>query len=77
MNRRLAWIIGVSTVAAIVLASAAGVALTDDLRVVGLAIAGITPIAAGLVGYFEWRADLRRRALADRQDDRRNHYKMK
>jgi uncharacterized membrane-anchored protein len=71
MTRTLAWMVGLSTVAAILLASVAGLWLTNDLRVVGLVIVGITPIAAGLVGYFEWRANLRRKALADRQDDRR------
>lgn len=71
MTKILAWMVGLSTVAAIVLASLAGVWLTNDLRIVGLVIVGITPIAAGLVGYFEWRANLRRKVLDERQDERR------
>ena len=71
MTKILAWMVGLSTVAAIVLASLAGVWLTNDLRIVGLVIVGITPIAAGLVGYFEWRANLRGKVLDERQDARR------
>ena len=70
MTKGLAWIAGLSTVAAIVLASAAGAWLTDDLRLVGVAIAAIMPIAAALVGYFDWRMNLRRSVLADREDVR-------
>jgi hypothetical protein len=70
MTRGLAWIAGLGTAAAVALASGAGVWLTDDLRLVGVAIAGIMPIAAALVGYFEWRANLRRSALAERADAR-------
>jgi hypothetical protein len=71
MTKRLVWIAGLSTVAAIILATAAGAWLTDDLRLVGVAIAAMMPIAAALVGYFEWRANLRRSVLADSEDARR------
>lgn len=73
MTKGLAWMVGLSTVAALMLASVAGVWLTNDLRVVGLAIVGITPIAAGVVGYFEWRANLLRKALTEQQHHRRDN----
>jgi hypothetical protein len=69
MTKSVGWIIGLSTAAALVLGSMAGVWLTNDLRAIGVVIMAITPIAASLVGYFEWRANPRRRAMAERQDD--------
>jgi len=68
MTKRVGWILGLSTVAALVLGSVAGVWLTTDLRAAGWAIMAVTPIAADMVGYFEWQANLQRPAPAERQD---------
>ena len=71
MTRKLAWIVGLGAIAALVPVSIAGVWLTNDLRAVGLVIMLTTPIAAGLVAYFDWRANLRRKALAEGQAEAR------
>jgi hypothetical protein len=50
---------------------AAGVAavwLTDEVRVVGLVILPTAIVASLLVRYFDWRAKLQRRLLAERDD---------
>jgi hypothetical protein len=71
MSKGMAWILAMGSVAILVLASVAAVRLTSDLRVVGFVIMGMGLIAAGLVAYFEWRARLRRRMLAEAKDHRR------
>jgi putative Mn2+ efflux pump MntP len=67
-----------STVLAIALAfvsiwvgMAAGVTavwLTEEVRVVGLVTLPMAIVAALLVLYFDWRAKLQRRILAERED---------
>jgi hypothetical protein len=63
--------VGLSTLAMLILGSIAGVWLTNDLRVVGLVMVAIAPVPAGLVAYFEWQANLQRNALAEHRDPRR------
>lgn len=45
--------------------------LTGDLRVFSLGIVPAAAVAAALVAYFGWRVNLRRRILAEAEDDRR------
>ena len=45
--------------------------LTSGVRVFGVAIVPTAVVAAALVGYFGWRSSLRRRILAEAEDDRR------
>ena len=44
--------------------------LTDELRVVGLVTVPMAIVASLLVLYFDWRAKLQRRILAEREDRR-------
>lgn len=71
MNKRMAWMVALAGVTLVLLGSAAAVWLTSDLRALGFVIMGVGVIAAGLVAYFEWRASLRRRMVAETQHDRR------
>ena len=53
----------------LVLGSAlAAVWLTDEVRVIGLVLLPTVVVAALLVVYFDWRARLQHRVLADRGD---------
>jgi hypothetical protein len=45
--------------------------MTGDWRAFGLVMLSAGVIGAGLVGYFHWRATLRRRILGEPDDDRR------
>jgi hypothetical protein len=55
----------------VVLAAAiTAVWLTEEVRVLGLVILPTGIVAALLVVYFDWRAKLRRRAVADRAGHR-------
>jgi hypothetical protein len=49
----------------------AGVWLRGDPRVFGLVGLGAAIVGAALVGYFNWRAKLRRRILNDGEDEQR------
>ena len=46
----------------------AAVWLTEEVRVVGLILLPASVVASLLVLYFEWRAGLRRRLVADVDD---------
>jgi hypothetical protein len=48
-----------------------GVWLTGEVRVFGLVLLATAIVGVGLVGYFNWRANLRRRTLAETDDERR------
>jgi hypothetical protein len=48
-----------------------GVWLTGEVRVFGLVLLAAAIVGVGLVGYFNWRAKLRRRILAESDDKRR------
>lgn len=48
-----------------------GVWLTGDLRMFGLVGLAAATVGAGLVGYFNWRAQLQRRIFGDADDERR------
>ena len=52
-------------------AGATAVWLTSALRVVGLVMLPTAIVAGLLVVYFNWRATLRNRILADRDDQRK------
>jgi hypothetical protein len=71
MSKGLAWIMGLGTITAFVLASVAAVSLTSDLRMVGFVIVALPPITAGLVPYFEWRANLLRKTVAEAEGQQR------
>jgi hypothetical protein len=45
--------------------------MTGDWRAFGLVILAAGLIGTGLVGYFHWRARLRRRILGEPDDSRR------
>lgn len=45
--------------------------LTAHVRVISLGIVPIAAVAAALVAYFRWRANLRHRILVDAEDYRR------
>jgi hypothetical protein len=64
VSRGMAWMLALGSGATVLLLSITAVSLTSDLRVIGLVIMGMGPITAGLVAYFEWRANLRRRMSA-------------
>ena len=49
-------------------AGATAVWLTSEVRVFGLVMLPTTIVAGLLVVYFDWRAKLRNRILADRDD---------
>jgi hypothetical protein len=49
----------------------AGVWLTGDPRVFGLVGLGAAIVGVALVGYFSWRAKLRRRILGDGEEEQR------
>ena len=59
------------SIVAVVSACVGAVWLTNDLKAIGLAIIPLRLIASGLVAYFEWRLKLRRRILAEAEDERR------
>jgi hypothetical protein len=48
-----------------------GVWLTGDVRVFGLVGLIAAIFGAALVGYFNWRAEFRRRILGEADDERR------
>jgi hypothetical protein len=52
-------------------AGATAVWLTSEVRVFGLVILPTAIVAGLLVVYFDWRARLRNRILADRDDHRK------
>ena len=52
-------------------AGATAVWLTSEVRVFGLVMLPTAIVAGLLVVYFDWRAKLRNRILADRDDHRR------
>ena len=59
--------------ASVCLALVAGIPaawLTDDLRVVGLAVLPVALVASLLVRYFDWRSRLRRRVWITAPSDR-------
>ena len=64
MTKGMTWMLALGSVATLLLLSVTAVWLTSDLRVIGLVIMGVGPITAGLVAYFEWRPNLRRRMSA-------------
>jgi len=71
MNKRMRWMVALASVTLVLLGGAAAVWLTSDLRAVGVVIMGVGAIASGLVAYFEWRANLRHRMLAETEHHRR------
>jgi hypothetical protein len=64
VTKGMTWMLALGSVATLLLLSVTAVWLTSDLRVIGLVIMAMGPITAGLVAYFEWRANLRRRMSA-------------
>jgi hypothetical protein len=48
-----------------------GVWLTGDARVFGVLGLGAAIVGAGLVGYFNWRANFQRRIVGDADDEPR------
>ena len=54
----------------VLIAGATAVWLTEEVRVFGLVMLPTVIVASLLVVYFDWRAKLRRRILAEREDER-------
>jgi hypothetical protein len=71
VRKMSAWALVLLSVVAVVAACIAAVWLTNDLRAIGLGIIPVGVISAGLVAYFEWRIKLRRRMLAEAENQRR------
>lgn len=65
MSKRMAWMVALASVTLVLLGGAAAVWLTSDLRALGFVIMGVGVIASGLAAYFEWRANLPHRMLAE------------
>jgi hypothetical protein len=70
-NARLILIMGVIPIMTALTVGIAGVWLTGDPRVFGLVGLGAAIVGAALVGYFSWRAKLRRRILGDGEEEQR------
>jgi hypothetical protein len=58
------------TFLAILAVEIATVWLTSGARMLGMGIVPVGVVAAALIAYFEWRANLRRRILAEAEDYR-------
>jgi hypothetical protein len=52
----------------VMIAGSTAVWLTSEVRVLGLVVLPAAIVAGLLVVYFDWRATLRNRILADRDD---------
>jgi hypothetical protein len=65
VSKRAVFSIAGACIATAVASCMAVVWVTGDVRVVGLGLIPAGVMAAALVGYFEWRTDLRRRILSD------------
>jgi hypothetical protein len=70
-NTKLVAIMGVISIVTALTVGIAGVWLTGDPRVFGLVGLGAAIVGAALVGYFNWRAKLRRRMLGDDEEEQR------
>jgi hypothetical protein len=70
-NARLILIMAVIPIMTALTVGIAGVWLTGDPRVFGLVGLGAAIVGAALVGYFSWRAKLRRRILGDGEEEQR------
>ena len=55
----------------VMIAGSTAVWLTSEVRVFGLVMLPTALVAGLLVVYFDWRAKLRNRVLADRDDHKR------
>ena len=55
----------------VMIAGSTAVWLTSEVRVFGLVVLPTAIVAGLLVVYFDWRAKLRDRILADRDDHRK------
>jgi hypothetical protein len=70
VKRSMIWAIGLAF-ASIWVVMAAGMpamSVTEEVRAVGLVIVLTAIVASLLVLYFDWRAKLQRRILAERDD---------
>jgi hypothetical protein len=70
-NTRLIVTMAVMPVVTALTVGIGGVWLTGEVRVFGLVLLAAAIVGVGLVGYFNWRAKLRRRILAEADDERR------
>lgn len=66
MKKGTMWMLALATILAILAAP-----VWSDASVLWLGIAPAAVIAAAMVMYFKWRANLRRRILAEAEDYRR------
>jgi hypothetical protein len=71
MRQRMMWTLPLVTLLAILALGIAAVWLTSGVRVFGPGIVPAAVVAAALVAFFGWRANLRRRILAEAEDYRR------
>ena len=55
----------------VMIAGSTAVWLTSEVRVLGLVVLPTAIVAGLLVVYFDWRAKLRNRILADRDDHKK------
>jgi hypothetical protein len=68
--RVLAVVVAFVSIWVLLAAGLTAVWLTEEVRVVGLVILPTAVVASLLVVYFDWRAKLQRRILAEREDRR-------
>ena len=66
----VATVLAFISILVVLTAGAAAVWLTSEVRVVGLVMLPTAIVAGLLVVYFDWRAKLRNRILAGRDDQR-------
>jgi hypothetical protein len=71
MKQRMTRTLPLVTLLVILAVGIAAVPLTSGVSVFGLGIVPAALAAAALVAYFGWRANLRRRILAEAEDYRR------
>jgi hypothetical protein len=67
----LAIVLAFVSILVVLTAGATAVWLTSEVRVFGLVMLPTTIVAGLLVVYFDWRAKLRNRILADRDDHKK------
>jgi hypothetical protein len=66
----LAIVLAFMSIWVVLAAGSTAVWLPEELRAVGLVTAPMAMVASLLVLYFDWRAKLQRRILAEREDRR-------
>ena len=67
----VAIVLGFISLLVVMIAGSTAVWLTSEVMVFGLVVLPTVIVAGLLVVYFDWRAELRNRILADREDHKK------